>query len=110
MWKWAKRFAFIAASLVAVGVSLVVVVLLSLFIDGNDPQQNGALLAIGFFFLLPLFLLTFVFLDRGPRRRKIYECRKCGYDLRGNTTEFCPECGKKLLRGQLKQIHNKYPV
>ena len=22
-------------------------------------------------------------------------CRKCGYDLRGNTTGTCPECGMK---------------
>ena len=26
-------------------------------------------------------------------------CRKCGYDLRGNTSGVCPECGATVFRG-----------
>ncbi len=39
---------------------------------------------------------AFTFL-RGPlrrwRRRHLGLCLKCGYDLTGNTTGICPECG-----------------
>ncbi len=36
------------------------------------------------------------FLDRGRTRRGC--CRGCGYDLTGNTTGVCPECGRTLGR------------
>ena len=29
-----------------------------------------------------------------PRRRERGVCHKCGYDLAGNTTGVCPECGE----------------
>jgi hypothetical protein len=32
---------------------------------------------------------------QGPR---LPRCRKCGYDLRGNTSGTCPECGQEVLR------------
>ena len=25
-----------------------------------------------------------------------YQCRKCGYDLTGNTSGVCPECGRQI--------------
>ena len=31
---------------------------------------------------------------RGPRH-----CPRCGYDLTGNTTGVCPECGARAARG-----------
>jgi len=43
-------------------------------------------------------LISFV---RGPlrryRRRKKGLCIHCGYNLRGNTSGVCPECGKKIV-------------
>lgn len=32
---------------------------------------------------------------QGPR---LPRCRKCGYDLRGNTSGICPECGQEVER------------
>lgn len=39
---------------------------------------------------------------RGPVRRfarcRWGQCLKCGYDLTGNATGVCPECGRELMR------------
>lgn len=49
---------------------------------------------------IPLFLAypTMAFI-RGPvrrwRRRRMGLCLKCGYDLTGNVTGICPECGRQ---------------
>lgn len=52
---------------------------------------------------LPLILFAAyptIALIRGPlrrqRRRKRGRCVKCGYDLTGNTSGVCPECGTKI--------------
>ncbi|MEX0655438.1 MAG: hypothetical protein WD534_00635 [Phycisphaeraceae bacterium] len=34
-------------------------------------------------------------------------CRRCGYDLRGNHSEFCPECGHQLSVTQKDQLNDK---
>lgn len=43
-------------------------------------------------------LIAFV---RGPLRRwrqgKPGHCVKCGYDLRGNVSRVCPECGERII-------------
>lgn len=31
--------------------------------------------------------------DDAPKKKKVRECRLCGYSLRGNTSRRCPECG-----------------
>jgi hypothetical protein len=41
---------------------------------------------------LPLSVLT-VWLWRRDRRPKPGHCQRCGYDLTGNTSGTCPECG-----------------
>lgn len=43
--------------------------------------------------LLPLLILAAVVIYRDRTRRPPGHCRKCGYDLKGNTTGRCPECG-----------------
>ena len=47
-----------------------------------------------------LFPLPVIALLRGPvrrrRRRRRGQCVPCGYDLTGNTSGRCPECGAKL--------------
>lgn len=35
-----------------------------------------------------------------PRRSRPHECRTCLYDLRGNVTGVCPECGATLPAAQ----------
>lgn len=57
---------------------------------------------------LPLWILVIVLLTypvvafvRGPlriyRRSKCNQCLQCGYDLTGNTSGVCPECGEQLV-------------
>ncbi len=45
----------------------------------------------------PLVLMTIVAIIRGPlrhfRRRRRGLCGRCGYNLEGNVTGVCPECG-----------------
>jgi hypothetical protein len=45
---------------------------------------------------LCLFILTLLLAWRGrPLRRKSNTCAECGYNLTGNTTGICPECGTR---------------
>lgn len=37
---------------------------------------------------------------RRREREKAGECINCGYDLRGNTSGVCPECGKENISGR----------
>ena len=36
--------------------------------------------------------------DRSQRQLDARYCLKCGYDLTGNVSQQCPECGSKVLR------------
>lgn len=40
-----------------------------------------------------LFAIPAIILWRHSRRRGPNDCRKCGYNLTGNTSGRCPECG-----------------
>ena len=61
----------------------------------------GVELRVPFWFLSLLFAVypTVAFI-RGPyrrhRRRKKGLCLKCGYDLTGNLSGVCPECGERI--------------
>lgn len=35
---------------------------------------------------------------RNRRRRAIGACRRCGYDLTGNVSGVCPECGERVMQ------------
>jgi hypothetical protein len=37
---------------------------------------------------------------RGAMRTRAGRCRSCGYDLTGNTSGVCPECGAKVTAGR----------
>lgn len=53
-------------------------------------------LAVPFWFLALLFgvlPLTFAARRLVRRRRGLHDCRQCGYNLTGNTSGICPECG-----------------
>jgi hypothetical protein len=58
--------------------------------------------------LWPFFLLTFIptaFLWHRDRRSPPGRCRRCGYDLTGNESGVCPECGVEVAdeRGGTKR-------
>ena len=67
---------------------------------GNRPRSYSYLLVV------PLWSLQAVFLTvptlwtwRTLKRRRLIRqgcCRKCGYNLTGNTSGICPECGTPL--------------
>jgi len=51
------------------------------------------------FAALPLSLLVFR-VARSFMRRRSGRCARCGYQLEGNTSGWCPECGTCLARGE----------
>ena len=50
-----------------------------------------------------VMLLPTIWLWRLDRRRPPGVCRTCGYDLTGNATGVCPECGKARAAEQQMQ-------
>lgn len=50
--------------------------------------------------LVPICCIYPALLARGPMRRrrrsKLGQCLTCGYDLTGNESGVCPECGRKI--------------
>lgn len=54
----------------------------------RGPAFVATALAVWFFVELHIR-----FPIQGPR---LPRCRKCGYDLRGNISGICPECGQKM--------------
>jgi hypothetical protein len=72
--------------------------LLGTYLDGTHRTSQGIL--FGFVFLAA-GLVCFVFAGRASwlvRRREVRRmnglCLNCGYDLRGISSEHCPECGQ----------------
>ena len=66
------------------------------FLDRNDVSPLPLWMIL--LFLTPYPTLAFI---RGPlrrwRRKRKGLCLACGYDLTGNVTGTCSECGAKLL-------------
>ncbi len=66
---------------------------------GLSPEKftSYASLSVGFFCSLMVLL---VFLRRGRITRRFdrvpYLCVECGYDLQGNSSGVCPECGTPI--------------
>ncbi len=66
----------------------------------RDQPQKELLVHVSIWYLNAVLLALLVLLARPLRkpivirnRRKRGQCVHCGYDLRGNTTPLCPECG-----------------
>lgn len=51
-------------------------------------------------FAIPPAVWTFLQVIRRRRTRKPGHCITCGYDLTGNTSGVCSECGEKINAGQ----------
>ena len=43
---------------------------------------------------VPVLLILLTFVSTRPRKPRCIEC-ECGYDLTGNRSGVCPECGRK---------------
>ena len=61
---------------------------------------------------LPFFLLVPFLLDpkrRGKTRFPRHHCQRCGYDLTGNASGRCPECGAYVgvTRETLRELRDK---
>jgi hypothetical protein len=63
------------------------------FLYGGGGTLNALLRDLGFFFGI-LFCVGWLALAITHRDRAgDTHCKKCGYDLTGNTSGVCPECG-----------------
>ena len=61
----------------------------------THSTSGATLVVVPLWMLLGLFLVPTAFLWwRDRNRRPPGHCRNCGYDLTGNTSGRCPECGK----------------
>ena len=60
--------------------------------------ETRTALDIPIWVLVVLFATPTLWLWRRDRRRQPGLCVKCGYDLRGNASGVCPECGSEALR------------
>jgi len=49
---------------------------------------------LGLFLLYPT--LVFIQVRRLKRRQKMGHCKNCGYNLTGNVSGKCPECGTSI--------------
>ena len=62
---------------------------------GNRVYDWGCVIRLWFLFLL-CTIPTAVLWWRGRRQRREGHCAKCGYNLTGNVSGVCPECGTAI--------------
>ena len=91
--KRTRRFR-IASATCLVG-ALVVLVLVAFGGDWGLPP-GGLPYGLSAIFILVMCAIGFQIeyrIEKRRERRKGKPCVQCGYDLRGNTSGICPECG-----------------
>ncbi len=79
-------------------VAVIVVVAPFVILHWLTARKNASLMAILYF----VFLLLFMWIVRRFTKARVLTvglpfCKNCGYDLRGNTSGQCPECGSKPI-------------
>lgn len=57
----------------------------------GGPHMSDLLVA----WPVPVLLIALTFLSTRPRKPRDTEC-ECGYDLTGNRSGVCPECGRRI--------------
>ena len=67
------------------------------FIAGIDEWIGFAATVLGSAGVLALLMILGRWGER-DRRRLVGLCIDCGYDLRGNVSGTCPECGARVMR------------
>ncbi|MCB9850954.1 MAG: hypothetical protein H6817_09660 [Phycisphaerales bacterium] len=68
--------------------------------EGHLREGARVLIVVGVFATFPLSAAVGVFAPVAWRKRLVPgRCGRCGYDLTGNTTGVCPECGARVGGG-----------
>ncbi len=82
-----------------IGEAMLAMALLCAVLSGLDQSPNGFLAAdrgllvyAGIMFVLSIVMMVFPHRSRALGNR----CIKCGYDLTGNRSGICPECGRAI--------------
>jgi hypothetical protein len=68
----------------------------------TSPTDYETVLWLPLWPAIMLFAIPAVWLWIIGRRGPPGACRKCGYDMTGNTSGVCPECGAGVRRGLLR--------
>ncbi len=92
-WFWRAAIAVVVSFLAFLAINVVLAWTLSASAYGNLPLRFGLGLA-GYATPLVIFGLLTWWCER--RRIPPGHCRKCGYDLTGNVSGVCPECGERI--------------
>jgi hypothetical protein len=72
---------------------------LPVFRNDREPTETSLFLKIPILMILPVFAVPTVFAWYRDHRRDLAEhCVGCGYNLTGNVSGVCPECGTPLDR------------
>jgi len=69
------------------------------FYDGRTAGDTFDLSLPAWMIVLPCLAMQWAFYRRIPARLRARHCPACGYDLRGNTSGRCPECGESVHAG-----------
>ena len=107
-WFWRAAIAVVAAVVLSVAlVALVQYVGLLAYIQKLGPKGSHGFIQFIAFMSIPSVMSLAVFggltqllarlrRAKGNRRRKKGLCLKCGYNLKGNVSGVCPECGEQI--------------
>ena len=93
--KWVGVVACVAWTGISCAITFTLVSL-SGRVAATPPFHERVWMALAFYWgsLIPLLLVTYI-LWRRDRRYPEGHCQGCGYDLTGNVSGVCSECGKK---------------
>jgi len=92
-WFWRAVIAVVVSFLVWTAINLVLVWSLSVSAFGNMPLQIGFSVAR---YATPLIIFGLLTRWWAPERIPPGHCQTCGYNLTGNVSGVCPECGEKV--------------
>jgi len=109
----AELFVWLVAAPVTVPLSLFEITYAAV----KDPGYSISIFGLSHRALIPLEYIGYCILfwtacwcvtrkrrrgDEEARRRRVGLCERCGYDLQGNVSGVCPECGLGFGRVQLQ--------
>jgi hypothetical protein len=92
-WFWRAAIAVVVSFMVMTGISVVLARHLSVSGFGNLPLMIGLRL-LGY--VIPILIFGLLTRWYAPVRIPPGHCRKCGYNLTGNVSGVCPECGERV--------------